>query len=202
MITFKDLSEYDIKSIDWAKLRSKAFNRKDILANIGLVIVFLFISGRIVGDRNVKASELAKEVEDLEVKSKTVDALELSKKSKNDFFQSLPKGYGNLNDVVDRINELAINHNIQISSYAPSASTSFDQYATLSVRFDIVADTYEDTGFFAKDIENSKGNLRVDAWEATSQVPRRRTQRSIADLDEEKINVTLTVTSVNFIEMK
>lgn len=177
MLSLSDLKNYDVKNIDATKLLRNLQSRRDILINLVVLVATLFAIAKIYENRTIAARTLNTQIKALEEKVKAIVAYEDSKAKLDQFIATLPTGLGGPSEIVEKINSLAIMHNIQIFSLAPSTTTAADTYSKIIFRLSVAAPKYEDLGQFVADIENGKHNLRVDRWTASINEPLSRERR-------------------------
>ena len=85
--------------------------------------------------------------------------------------KSLPKGDFNLDNIIDKINELAVLRNVKITALNPLSERVFDFYRSLGIALNVSALNYTDMGNFINDIEKSDYILRVDSWSTSGVSP-------------------------------
>ncbi len=200
MLSLKDLKEFDVKNIDVAKLLKGIQQRTDVLINVALILGTLFFIGNIYSRRQAKVRDLTVKITALEGKIKAISDYEKSKDELSRSIDSLPKGIAESDAMVNKINEFAITHNIQILSFVPADSKATDLYSKRNLRMTIATSRYENLGLFVKDIENSGYNLRVERWSASLQGIALSRQREMQG-DEpptQQINAEIEIAAIDF----
>ena len=198
------LQEYDIKNLDIVALQKNLINRKDILANIGVVFLAFIIASNINGKQKIQIRELSSEIAIQQEKTTNISQLKGIEAEFNSFASSFTEGIVNANQVIDRLDGLALARDVQILSFTPQQMPGTDFYDILSISLEISASRYSDIGFFIYDIENSAYNFRIENWVASSQSQglsgrRRQNTRKIAsakEAEKEKIIARVIVASI------
>lgn len=199
MLTLKDLSEYDIKNVDVGKLIKDLMNRKDILVNIAVILVTLFLFKKVVGVQNKTIIQLKSQTANIKEKMDALADYEAIKKQADNYIDKLPQGIGRVDNIVEKVNELAVSRGIKILSFTPSGKNKDDFYEITRVKLSIEAPRYEDAAYFVSDIEKSDLNLRVENWSISLGQRRRRGRRSIQS-GEETIGFSMEIASIKFTE--
>ncbi len=201
MLTFQDLKEYDIKDIDINKIINQLKMRKDILANIVIILAVLFMAMKISGYIQKEKETLIQEINELSQKEKAVKKMNATEKDLNSIRTSLPQGPETVDDLIGKINQLATANNIQISDYTPQRSRETEFFYPIQMQLVVRADSYEQIGYFIYDLENANINLRVDNFEMGSSSTRRSSYFSFTDPPgEDKITANINIVAINFKE--
>lgn len=168
MITLKDLSEYDVKNLDIRKIVQNIRQSRELMINIVIVFTVFFLAIHTI-DRNSKAiNSLKTKAADLEKKSKAIAEYKNAEEALTLFLDASPKGLTETEDIINKINNFAINHDIQILSFTPSQQDNRENFKKTGVTLDFRAKRYEDIGRFIYDIENADYNFRIEQWTASS----------------------------------
>lgn len=165
-MNIKDLANIDIndlKNIDLNDIKLRILSRPDILIDIILIGITIYVTIFIYSGNELKKVSLNKNIKEMEEKLNVVvdlkSANETYKKFKEDFPESLTS-----EQIVDRISVFGVNNNIQIQSFSP-AKEQKSKYITLTtVQINVVAANYENIISFMKDIETAPYALRVESW--------------------------------------
>jgi len=194
MLTLKDLKDYDIKNIDIQKLVNVVVRRQDYLLNLVLVLATIFAVVKILDYQKQRAFRLEQEVVTLEKKIKAISEYESAEKDVKNFVNSFPQGLLETNNIINRINDLAVARNIQILSFDPAERNTTELYEKTNIRLVLTGDNYEDIGLFAQDIENSNDNFLVQKWSA-SLVENR---NPVTGISQQQISVEMVISCIYF----
>jgi hypothetical protein len=201
-MNIQELSQYDIKNIDVTKTFKTLLRRKDILANIAIVFLAIFLANQILGARKAKVQILKNEAQTLQSKVTTVSEYESESKRFSNYVSALPQGPRDINGIVNKLNEFATKNDVQIATFSPSGQTSNDLFDVVKVRINISAKNFKNIGFFIYDIENSNNNLRVESWAigSPSTYTRRRWPKTTisSETKDETVNVEVEIASIIF----
>lgn len=202
MITLKDLKEYDVKNIDAAKLMKTLQQRTDIVINIALVVITLMTVNNILTKNRVKSRDLTQKISLLEKKIKAIENYEKSKKNLVGFVKSLPQGLPEADSIIQKVNALAVDRGLQISSFAPGDRTENVIYKQVSLRLNVASHEYSKLVLLTKDIERAPFNLRIQSWSAKMEPKRRKLTKLPkglnADIEPSIINSELELSSISF----
>jgi len=200
-MNLKEITQIDIQSINISHIILTLLKRKDLLGNVIIVIIALFVTSQIVVGRNKKLAEVKSEIFSLEGKMTAVSSLEQADKDFKDFVATLPQGPKDINSIVSKLNEFATKNEIQISTFSPSGQTTNEFYDLVKIRISIVAKSFENIGYFIYDIENSNNNLRVEnlTMGGQTQYTRRRWARpgSQDDKKDDSLTAEVDIGSIN-----
>ena len=199
MITIKDLSEYDIKSLDVNRVFKSLLQRRDILANLFIIAITVFLSFKMYGNFKAQTAALQADTGSMIERFQVISEYEATQKSLKKFVALAPKAPTEVNTIIEEISEIASQHNVQIVSFSPNKAQDYDFYTSLNIRLSISANSYQSIGLFIRDIEKSPYNLRVENWSAVWQ----ETYDAIFS-DEQgqqgKITVDMEIASINLLQ--
>ncbi len=156
-------SPADLKSIDLATLVRTLKRRKDLMANLALILFVFFLIYQIYTNRRAEVMTFKNKISDLEKKNEAISHHEKMVKELDEFIKALPQGIQPF-AIIEKLNDLAEKNKIQIISVSPAQSRSEELYEKTSVNMNISAGRYEDILHFIYDIERFPYNLRVDQW--------------------------------------
>lgn len=203
MITLKDLKEYDIKNVDIGKFLKTIQQRKDILAGIVLVAITLMTANDILSKERVKTRDLSQKISLLEKKIKAIDSYKKAKGQLTALVKSLPQGLPEADNIIQKVNSLAIDHDLQISSFAPSNRIENDFYNQVNLKLTVSSNDYKNLVLFIKDIEQSPYNLRVELWSAKIERKQKRTVNTTNQREAlPSISAELELSSIYFPDEK
>ncbi|HOW36246.1 MAG TPA: type 4a pilus biogenesis protein PilO [Candidatus Omnitrophota bacterium] len=171
MITLKDLSEYDVKNLDIKKIVQNIRQSRELMINIVIVFTTFFLAIQIIDKSSKEISSLKIKVADLEKMSKAITEYKNADEALTLFLNASPKGLTETEAIINKINNYAIKHDIQILSFTPAQQENRENLKKTGVTFDFKANRYEDIGLFIYDIENADYNFRIEQWSASSAPP-------------------------------
>ncbi|MFA5060226.1 MAG: type 4a pilus biogenesis protein PilO [Candidatus Omnitrophota bacterium] len=186
----RELSQIDIAKIDVGKLSQSLKQRKDILLNIAIVVATFLLAGNIFENLKVQEAKLRSDISGFATKNDAIKNYEKSRKNLDDLLASFPSGFSDAGQMMDKINEFAILHSIQISSFTPKDGQQTDFYDTVGIQLSASAASYENIAFFIRDIENSPYGLRIEHW-ATELDSRYTTNTGDSEPGSVKISITI-----------
>ncbi len=191
-----ELKDIDIKNIDMATLQATLLKRQDVLANLVIVVITLFVVINLITSKENEREHLLSTIPG---KQKKIEAIEQNKKAGkqfDEFFNALPKGLPD-NMIIDKLTDFAEKHHVQITNFSPTRSENDKLYDRGRVNIDIVAPSYKDLWLFVYDIENSGYNLRVDTWSATLK-PQDAMSLKIGKKDDEEFTSQIGISCINY----
>ena len=203
MVDIKELKDYDIKNIDVSGLIKNLRQRPDIVLNFCIIFLTAITIVKIYGNQQSKEKDLSQKVVVLEEKVKAISKYESAKNELERFMEALPQGLPQTTSMVDKINSMAIDHNIQILSFVPLGKVDHPLYIRSNARVTIAAMRYEDLGFFINEIETSPYNLRIERC-STSSGPKDQYRRpssnvlQLGDTVDRQINAEIEIAFIDF----
>jgi Tfp pilus assembly protein PilO len=145
----------------------KFLKRKDVLLNLLILVVVIFVSRAIYQHRTTLIAKLDTELKELQEASRISQELENFEEEFMNFKKVIPNETISTVSVVDRITDLAKKRSINISSITPRAAQIRDFYWEYPFEIEMSAD-FRQTGGFLSDLENSKDLFRVDYLNASA----------------------------------
>lgn len=210
MITLKDLNNIDIKdlqNIDWGAAKDRLQSRPELLINILLTIVTVFVLSSTF-KKFIHKSKISKNEQVLlQEKLNAFDKLSAIQKKYRDFRNNVPEVIGD-DQLIETLSKFASRHNVQIVSFSPAKKKSNKLISLTSVEVNIASEDYESIILFVNAIESSPYSMRIQKWSGSSvsQVgdSRSRSQRfsrqNTGDEPEKKyIQATIQIESVELI---
>lgn len=166
MDIIKKLSQIDIndlRNIDIHQIKDAILKRPDVLVNILLIvlslsgIIFLYTS------KTQALKTMKSQINEKRSKIDIVKTQKVLEKEFKEFTEQYPKPLSS-DKMIDRISELALSNNLQITSISPAVGKSNAFLEHTTVRFEITASDFNNMMLFMKDIEQSAYLLRVEDW--------------------------------------
>jgi len=177
----------DIKNIDVSQLKDNVTKRPDILINIILVIVTLFVASHLHSNRGNENKRLKSEVEKAKKTLITVNQLTKTKEKFDKLIKNFPEPLTE-EALIKLLSGFAVKHSIQVISFSPAEKKIYSHWETDSLNLKLSTDNYKNYLKFIKDIENDPHTIRVTSWSikpqnassGSSYRGRRRSSRSAA----------------------
>ncbi len=161
------LQKIDIKdikaAIDMQAVQDTLLKRKDLVIDVFLIIVTLFVINFIFSSRQKTSQEMTLKIKNLEKKSVTIQVYENRTKKLDKLIDSAAKGFSSPTTIINAISEITQKLNIKISSFNPDKLENLDEYTKQTVKFNF-SGTFQNMLQLIYQIENYKRNLRIDSW--------------------------------------
>ncbi len=166
-VDLRELSQINIKSINFPYFGQSLLQRPSLLVYIAMGIVTIIAVIQIFDKQTIKLAQIKTDLVALEEKDKAISVYEEAKTSLDKFFETLPQGTADLGTAITAINEFATRYSIQIQSLTPENERSSELSNQLLISLSIIAQNYSALGFFIRDLETSKYNLRIESWQVS-----------------------------------
>lgn len=167
MLSLKTLREYDIKDLDLGKAIKFFQERRDVAFNIAIFVAAIFVANLILGDYKTKQQALKNEIIQMKEKNQIVSEYKENQNHLEQYTNALPEGINQADDLISKINDFAVKHNLQITSFTPRGKESLPLYDKIGMTLNFTTTDYRDAALFVSDIENSNLNLRAERWQAS-----------------------------------
>ena len=165
-MNLNDLSKIDIKDLqklDFDQVREEIQNRPDILINTLLIGVTLFAIIFFYNKYGHQTKQLKGQITELKEKLDVVKEHDQSVRELKEFTDKFPKSISN-EQLIDKINEFALRHKIQILSFSSAENISEENWTSSSVIFNLSSESYVNLLLFIQDVENSSYALKIEKW--------------------------------------
>ena len=183
----------DLKKIDLGQVREEIQNRPDILINVLLIGFTLFAIIFFYNKYEHQAKQLKGQITGLKEKLDVVKEQDQAVQKIKEFINKFPKPISN-ERLIEKINEFALNHKIQILSYAPAENISEEYWTSNSVVFNLASESYANILLFIQDIEKSPYALIIEKWSGSV---KETTDKSGTQMQTKTFtNVTIKIRSV------
>ena len=156
-------SQFDLKSIDAAKLAGALTEHQNSLIKLGLIVGSLIIAGLIFNDFRIKEQSVRIQMSQGQAKLDAIKEHVAAFQNLNDFKKSLPKKL-NESELIALISNYASAHHVIISSLSPAESKDMGLYDVINISFHATSDNFKDMMLFLRKIEKSKFPLTVNSW--------------------------------------
>ncbi|MDP2938956.1 MAG: type 4a pilus biogenesis protein PilO [Candidatus Omnitrophota bacterium] len=178
-----DLNE--IQNFDLSKLLQK----KDLLINLLILVLALFIARGIYKAQTAQIASLKMQLNEQQQVNRLSSELETLEQELKHLQIGISTGMISTVNVMDKITELTKKRNISISSINPRSQADKGFYWQHS--FEIVLEAnYNQTGGFLSDIENSKDLFKVDALRVSTG-----TRGLNKDAKQQRVEITISAIS-------
>ncbi len=165
-MNFNDFKNLDLKSIDYEALLEKLAAKKQVLVQVGILIlssVFLIV---LVNAYCVQSDQYQQSIKKLNAKIGAVESYESSIKKLRGFLSHLPDALDE-DALSAQIADLAVANNVAVTGFSPGGKKSDLVSEAISIGLEVRADTYKDFLFFLKALENAPFALRIDSAKLT-----------------------------------
>ncbi len=161
-----DISKMDIndlKHIDYQKLFKNIRQKPDIAISIIFPLLAIFICFNIFTKSQAQEKTTALKNTEMEEKLEIVTEYIQKQDELKSFISALPAKISE-NEFFNTITDFAAKNNVQIESFSPAQNKSDPIYDLTIINLTANAKNFSDVGFFIKDIETSKKNIRINGW--------------------------------------
>ncbi|GEM_PF-3256438 len=155
-----DLSKIDIKDIDFNKLKDRLLDRKDLLIQIGLVVVFLIIISSLFKNSQVEVGKFKSQMADLQSKTSVVAEYNKTNEDASAFLKEAPPPLSE-DQIINFVTDLADKNNVKILTFSPAKVEDEEVLSTTMLQFSLETKEYKDMVHFIADIERSKNLLQI-----------------------------------------
>lgn len=199
-MNFKDLSQIDVKDVIRHKLDKKTlqtFYKENLFLIINISIcLIIFVSFFVTSSLNKKnLATLDYKIKETTKKLSTYQILKNNQENFNNFIEAYPKEISG-DELISRISELALTHNIQIVSFSPTRAKENDFAEFVAINIKISTKNYTDAISFLQDIEHSPYAIRVNKWQSTANYSNRRSNNDTLEDELPTINATVEIGSI------
>ena len=196
------LSKFDFKNVDMARIQEKFLQRPHLIINMIFIAGTLLSIYHIHSTRKMELVNMKQQIEDLNGKLKAVTNLDATQKNLNDFVKNLPQGMPTA-QIISKLTDFAVAHDVQILSFSPAVEEEKPLYKRINVHLDFSTATYSDMVLFIHDIETSPYTLRIEQWSAgLGESAGFRTKRSrspvVEDTQQYPITARIDIVAINF----
>ena len=195
-MNLSDLKELDLKNLDLDQIKDNLLERKDLLINIGLVVVTIVLCFLIFNKNRSAAVAMQAKFLNMQGKTDVIAKYQQSLDKVKGFKEQFPAAM-NENDIVELVTNSAVKNKVQILSYSPAQETNAGLYDRLTMQFIFTVTEYADMIQFIYDIEHMPNALRVESWngkvESVNLSVRGRSSRDTIEETAKRFNVQITV---------
>ncbi|MDP8264255.1 MAG: hypothetical protein P9M12_02090 [Candidatus Aceula lacicola] len=156
----------DFKKINIQLLQKNLLKRKDILYNIAIILVALFIVQGTFSYRQQASQDIDLEIKQLEEKSFAIKSYENQEKILKNIMETSQKGYSSATSIINVISKIAQSFDVKIISFVPSKLQNFSDYTEQAIKFTF-SGSFEDMLRFVYKIEHYEKSFRIDSWNKT-----------------------------------
>lgn len=163
-MNLKDLNKIDIKDlqkIDLNEVKERVQSRPDLLINIALIVVTVFVIFSSFNKYKDVARTSKLQITKLKKRVDALEQFENVKKELSDFVKESPDAIAG-DRFIQILSEIATRRNIQILSFSPTVRKSNKYIGLTSVEINIASENYADIILFVKDIEQSVHPIRIN----------------------------------------
>ncbi len=195
----QQLNSIDIKNVDISAWVEELWQRKDLLVNIGIVVIACIFALHLVGSRNSEVKNYKKSIRELEKKVAILEDLELLKTQTTKYLKTVPDGPKDISELMSIVTEIAVKDNVQISSVVPGQEETTPYYTKFNLDLVVTADQYQNIARFIYDLESVQKNIRIDSWASGSSAQggrRLRWQKTESSSENRKTKVVLKISSI------
>ena len=199
-MNLSELKDLDLKNLDLDQIKENLLQRKDLLINIGLVVVTVILCLFIFNKNRSAAATVHAKFVNMQGKTDVIAKHQQSLDKVKAFKEQFPAAL-NENDIVDLVTNSAVKNKVQILSYSPAQEASAGLYDRLTMQFIFTVTEYADMIRFIYDIERTPGALRVESWTGTVEnanflAPRGRPNTNTTEETTKRFNAQIIVTVI------
>ena len=150
----------NIKNLDAGKIMQVALQKKDLLAQVAVVVISAIALVSMV--TNPQKQEYRQEIQDLKEKLDVMRLYDQGLKNSKLFLAGLPKGLSE-EDFSSNILDYASRNHISILSFSPGSGKEEGLSKLATLQISVHAGTYKDFLAFVNAIEEAPFALRIDS---------------------------------------
>jgi len=153
----------DFKNIDFNQAKAVLTSRIDIVLIVLLISITFFSTLTIYNGRKKKAESLNIEITEKEEKLIIVEKYRELTKEFHDFIDNYPKHIPR-GQLINKLSEFAIQHNVQIENFAPASQQTDDYTKITTIQINISSEGYNNIILFMRAIETAPYSITVEEW--------------------------------------
>ncbi len=157
-----DLKNIDLKDFDASKVVPLLLEKKELLAQVVVVVVSIVIGISIVGNYFAQDKKYREDLAKLKAKSEAIDTYEGIVKKTKIYFKAVPKALDE-DELSSMVAEYAAKDNISILSFSPGQKKTEGLSEVITVHLSVRTNTYKDLLSFINSIEKGSFPIRIDS---------------------------------------
>lgn len=161
--TLNSIDVQSLKKIDFAQIKDILQGKPNIFINIGLITLTLFSAYYLFTSKKNESKKLNQEISLMKDKLAIVEQYNQLKKQYDDFMKNFPESVSS-DELINKLSNMAVDHNIQILSISPAQKKTDDWGELTLVNLNISSDSYDDLVRFIEVIENAPFMIRIEKW--------------------------------------
>lgn len=194
-----DLSNIDLSKIDTKSIQASLVRRKDILIDLILIVVTIFVVQSLLKTNESRTKTLNQELAQLEEKKKSVTAFEKTQTDFDALKKTIPIGFETETEIIRTVLNLAQAQGVKVLDYTPTASLADEYSSVQNVNF-IFESSYPQILKFMQSIEKNEENLFITSWASNAKEVYDKKITTEPAVDENIIQWKVTIGSTLLLE--
>ena len=145
------------------RLKDLFLRRPELLINSFVISVTILVTIFSFNIKKNQSQKLKTQIKNAQEKSEAIKKDQTTTEKLDTYFKQIPENLSPT-QLIDLISDVAVKHNIKISTISPTRITTKELYDVTNVDFTVTANGFEDLAYFIYEIENIRKGLRVDKF--------------------------------------
>lgn len=167
-MNLSDLSKIDIKDIDVAKLKDKAVQHKEVVAQGVLVLTSIVVAIMLVNQSQFEIGQFKFKIATLQAKTGAIDEYNSTQNAVKKFLDQVPAPVPE-DKIISLVTDYAGQNNVRILTFTPAVLEKKNTLETTKLRFTLTAESFASMVRFMSDIERGKDFMQVWSCEVEPQ---------------------------------
>lgn len=164
MMKIPDISKIDIKDIDVAKIQAELLHRKELVIQVGLVLVSLVVGIWAFNGSQAEIAKYKSQIVSLQAKTGAIEEYNRTQQEVKNFVSKVPDPVSE-DKIIDLVTDLAGKNSVKILTFNRAEVEKKDTLVTTTVNFSLVTDSFANIIRFIFDVEKSKDFMQI--WTCT-----------------------------------